>query len=387
MGLSNPPLPVYRTESVPRRRSSRWNGWKGNQESKMTTTLLELLAKHTTIDFDSNDANQVALFPKSTFTDMTSNQAILWNELQKDINKKRQLAKLAVEEAQTLVEQQVEGASGRDISTVAVDIIAVKLALEVLPFLKQNGRVHSQTSVFAARSYQKTLTHARNLISLFNHYGVPPSRVCIKIPATTAGLRACKTLVEEGSEAGTLATIVCCEAQAIAAGEIGVTYVAPYVNPLEVHFVDGTYVDQGPHGLEGFRVAAVAQKSFADRNIKTKVMAASIVNIQEALCLAGLSHSTLSSTVLLSLLSTPSTATHEAFITQSLAFYSSSPSSLASYPLPPLGSEDDSEFLPPGCDDKARELTRKALDLFGEFEYKLLETTRKALSAIGGSGD
>ena len=59
-------------------------------------------------------------------------------------------------------------------------------------------------------------------------------RVCIKIPSTWEGLRACRELEKQGIS--TLATTVFCMEQAVLAADSGCAYIAPYVNELRVHF-------------------------------------------------------------------------------------------------------------------------------------------------------
>lgn len=65
----------------------------------------------------------------------------------------------------------------------------------------------------------------------------PQSHICIKIPSTWEGLKACQVLEQAGVR--TLATTLFTMPQAILAAEVGCTYIAPYVNQLRVHFEPG----------------------------------------------------------------------------------------------------------------------------------------------------
>lgn len=106
--------------------------------------------------------------------------------------------------------------------------------------------------------------------------GVPQNRVCIKIPSTIEGLRACKILEKE-HDVRTLATTVFSVAQALAAAEeANCTYAAPYVNPLRVHFVEGTHViyENPVEDMPGIRVTAEIQRQYRRRKVKTQLMAA-----------------------------------------------------------------------------------------------------------------
>ena len=123
------------------------------------------------------------------------------------------------------------------------------LAKEVYPHI--NGKVHAQTSPFAAldikNATEKTIQHAQKLVAIFDslgirkcvchlHYPMPSvlasdtgrDRVCIKIPATPESLVACEKLSQ--LNINTLATCVFSVAQAQAAAQAGCLYVAPYFN-------------------------------------------------------------------------------------------------------------------------------------------------------------
>jgi transaldolase len=77
------------------------------------------------------------------------------------------------------------------------------------------------------------------LKSLFAAEGIPPSRWCLKIPSTGAGLVAAKQLESEGIR--TLATTLFSVDQALAASQAGCLYIAPYWNELSVHFEPETW--------------------------------------------------------------------------------------------------------------------------------------------------
>ncbi|WGT51529.1 fructose-6-phosphate aldolase [Thioclava nitratireducens] len=62
--------------------------------------------------------------------------------------------------------------------------------------------------------------------------------VCIKVPLTMAGLRACRTLREEGRE--TNVTLCFSVNQALLAAKAGATYVSPFVGRLDDINLDGT---------------------------------------------------------------------------------------------------------------------------------------------------
>jgi transaldolase len=114
---------------------------------------------------------------------------------------------------------------------------------------------------------------------------MPKERVCIKIPSTTEGLRACAEL-ESKHGIHTLATTCFTVAQGLAAAEAGCRYVAPYVNPLVVH------IDASQHKktrdplkeLTGMQVTFEIQKAYKEKSAKTQVLAARFVEARSELC-------------------------------------------------------------------------------------------------------
>ena len=106
----------------------------------------------------------------------------------------------------------------------------IKLQLQLSEFLR--GCIHVQTNPFDAYSTERTIRGARRIVELCHmldpHF--PSNRICIKIPSTWEGLKACEAL--ERSEVYTLATTLFTIEQAALAGEVGCRYIAPYVNEL-----------------------------------------------------------------------------------------------------------------------------------------------------------
>ena len=111
----------------------------------------------------------------------------------------------------------------------------VHLGMLVMPHLEPKGFLHAQTNPSQADDRDATVAHALRLAKLYEAFGLPKSRVCIKIPSTVAGLGACAVL-EKDHGVRTLATTCFCLEQGLAAAEAGCLYVAPYVNPLCLSF-------------------------------------------------------------------------------------------------------------------------------------------------------
>jgi transaldolase len=216
------------------------------------------------------------------------------------------------------------------------------LGARVFPHLEPTGYVHAQTLPSLAYDTTGTVGHAQQLVRLYGLVNVPRERVCIKIPSTVEGLRACAILEHLPQPIRTLATTGFCVAQAVAAADAGCAYIAPYVNPLWVHFPDGKHVVYAEPLLEmrGMMALRDIQVEFRRRNItRTKVMAArcayafdrvcrcnnlignSLVTTNEAVCLTGIDHATLSGAVLELLASTELTHEWEVVASRAIAAY------------------------------------------------------------------
>lgn len=236
-------------------------------------TLLDHLRSRSYVDFDSFDAALAAgLGP---FQDSTSNQAIAYFELREhkhldDIRKSFELTEELIE---------------RKDATNAIDVAMVLLALRMLPNLK--GITHIQVNPYHAHATQDMVANAEALIKYAHALqgDVDRSRFCIKVPATWEGLQACRIIESRGIK--TLATIVFSREQLAIAGQMGCSYVAPYINELRVHFEPG-FQDPEP----GVNLIPWAQAYYKRHGHRTQVMPASLTSVKEVMALAGADHIT-----------------------------------------------------------------------------------------------
>ncbi|OCH96163.1 aldolase [Obba rivulosa] len=261
--------------------------------------LLSYVRSQLTVDVDSMDPAVAARHTAGSekFCDMTSNQAIVYNEASRP--ERAQLLAVACEAAQS------SGLSAGELVVHAVDVLTVLLAKEVFPFL--TGRVHAQTSPSHAYDTEATIGHAKRLVALFEAHGIPKSNVCIKIPATPESMVACQYLEKIGIR--TLATCLFSVSQALAASQAGCLYVAPYFNELRVHFdpkLWREYNDTAKQHPMSAVIRAIV-RIFKTIDSKTLVMPASIVTSTEVAALVTLEpdHLTLSGGVLDQLASSP----------------------------------------------------------------------------------
>ncbi|KAG7092085.1 hypothetical protein E1B28_008461 [Marasmius oreades] len=199
------------------------------------------------------------------FCDMTSNQAIVYHE---SLRTERAHLLQAAIEAVKKQGQQNEEKFLQDV----LDVFTVLLGKKVYPHL--TGNVHAQTSPSTAYDTEKTVQHARKLVSIFEANKIPKERVCIKIPATPESMVACKVLAEMGIQ--TLATTLFSVPQAIAASQANCTFVAPYFNELRVHFEPSLWRDY-THPAEDHpssQTIVSIKQAFQTLESKTQVMPA-----------------------------------------------------------------------------------------------------------------
>ncbi|KAK7523335.1 transaldolase [Phyllosticta citriasiana] len=193
----------------------------------------------TSIDCDTLDVSVAA--DLGPFVDCTSNQAIAALELVRHEHRE-----LVLKAAQLARELKDKGEwEDVPVNKLGGEIATVLLAHTILPHLTH--RVHLQTDPTAALSTTATITSALRLVSLFHLLSPtqPPSpslaidRLCLKIPATHAGLLAARHLHGAPHNLTTLATTLFAIPQAALAAQVGCAYIAPYVNSLQLHFEPG----------------------------------------------------------------------------------------------------------------------------------------------------
>ena len=162
------------------------------------------------------------------------------------------------------------------------------LLLKIREIIGADKELHVQVM---ESEYENILAEARKIVSLLG------PKTFVKIPATDVGLRATKTLSEEGI--GITVTAVLTATQAMLASNAGAAYVAPYVSRLENILADGVGT-----------VADIAE-IFANSGTNTQILAASFKTAKEVLDVAvvGCHAATVASDVLKKLNAHPTTDT------------------------------------------------------------------------------
>lgn len=300
---------------------------------------------------------------KSLFNDMTSNQIIVSftyaGLLASDPSKAQKVLQACLSSAKQLVAgkwngEQLnkamlerlsvgsEGLSSNEsaeerLQQLASDILTVQFGLEMLPNLLGHGNLHAQTATSQAYNVQATVRHARRFVALYELVSagaVGSSRVCIKIPSTIPGLQAMRYLSSGGQldkfnlggpliegKIQVLATTIFAVEQGLAAAQAaGALYTAPYINALAAHFFAAdnpseqdmqVALDAGARSVKEtiIPLQRCLLRLRQDRaEIKTQVMAASFLSIEEAIQLCGLDHQTLGAPIVEGLANTELTA-------------------------------------------------------------------------------
>ena len=131
--------------------------------------------------------------------------------------------------------------SGRDIIDVTKEICGIV-----------KGPVSAEVT---ATDYEGMMKEAKVLAKIAKN-------ICIKLPLTMDGLKACKALTDEGHQ--TNVTLCFSANQALLAAKAGATYVSPFIGRLD---------DQG---LDGMELIEEIRTIFDNYDFKTQILAASI---------------------------------------------------------------------------------------------------------------
>ena len=167
------------------------------------------------------------------------------------------------------------------------DVLA--LLREIRGIIGKDKELHVQVT---ETEYEKIVKEARAIVAFLG------KNTFVKIPATDVGLRATKTLADEGYHI--TVTAILTAAQAMLASNAGASYVAPYVSRLETMIC-----------ADGIGTVADIVRIFASSKTDTQIIAASFKTAKEVLDVAtvGCHTATVASGVMHKLLAHPTTDT------------------------------------------------------------------------------
>lgn len=239
----------------------------------MTQSALNQLKNMTTVVADSSD---LAAIEKFRPLDATTNPSLITAAAQQTENK------VLIEDA--FQQAKSEGYSGDVLVERTIDILTVKFGVEILKLIE--GRV--STEVDAALSYDTdaTIAKAKELLALYQTYGIEQDRILIKIAATWQGIQAAKALEAEGIHCNL--TLLFGLPQAQACAEAGVTLISPFVGRILDWYKKAEKVEHYPIDKDPGVLSVKQIYHFYKQNcIKTEIMGASFRSIEQVLGLAG----------------------------------------------------------------------------------------------------
>lgn len=239
----------------------------------MTQSALKQLQALTTIVADTGDLKAIQQFRP---LDATTNPSLITAAAKQAENKA-----LIVEAYQQAKREAYQGAA---LIERTIDILTVKLGVEILKSI--DGRV--STEVDAALSYDTaaTIAKAKELLALYQAYGVDQQRILIKIASTWQGIQAAKQLESEGVHCNL--TLLFGMHQAKACADAKVTLISPFVGRILDWYKKAEQVDHYPIAQDpGVLSVKQIYQYYKQHQIKTEVMGASFRSIEQVLGLAG----------------------------------------------------------------------------------------------------
>lgn len=239
----------------------------------MTQTALNQLKSLTTIVADSSDLTAINQFRP---LDATTNPSLITAAASQPENKE------LIEDA--FAQAKAEGFEDDLLIERTIDILTVKFGVEILKLIE--GRV--STEVDAALSYdtEATIAKAKELLALYQTYGIEQNRILVKIAATWQGIQAAKVLEAQGIHCNL--TLLFGLPQAQACAEAGVTLISPFVGRILDWYKKAEKVEHYPIDKDPGVLSVKQIYHFYKQNcIKTEIMGASFRSIEQVLGLAG----------------------------------------------------------------------------------------------------
>ena len=150
--------------------------------------------------------------------------------------------------------------------------------------LKSGGKIAEVT----ATEYSEMMKEAKVLARIADN-------ICIKVPLTMDGLRACKALTSDGQ--GVNVTLCFSATQALLAAKAGATYISPFIGRID------------DMGIDGLELISEIRTIYDNYDFKTEILAASIrtVNHVKQVAMIGADVATIPPSTLRALVNHPLT--------------------------------------------------------------------------------
>lgn len=244
-----------------------------NTSNSIDKNSLAQLCELTTVVADTGDLAAIAQFKP---IDATTNPSLI-------------TAAASLPENNALIEAafaqaQQQGLSGEPLLNQTIDILTVKLGVEILNLI--DGRVSTEVDPNFSYNTEATIARALQTIELYEQAGISKERVLIKIAATWEGIQAAKVLEQQGIHCNL--TLIFGLAQAAACADANVTLISPFVGRILDWYKafekkDSYAIEQDPG------VGSVKQiyNYYKQHGISTQVMGASFRSTEQVLALAG----------------------------------------------------------------------------------------------------
>ncbi|MBT3226115.1 MAG: transaldolase [Deltaproteobacteria bacterium] len=233
---------------------------------------LSQLRQMTVVVADTGDINTIKQYSPE---DATTNPSLLFKAAQ-------------MPEYQNLVKEAIQWGKGQGGSASLqldniLDKLAVNFGKEILDLIP--GRVSTEVDARISFNTEKTITRARQLISLYETEGIPKNRVLIKIAATWEGIKAAEILEKEGINCNLTLLFGFC--QAVACAEAGAFLISPFVGRILDWYKNKEGIEYTAETDPGVLSVKRIYQYYKKFGYKTIVMGASFRNTGEIEQLAG----------------------------------------------------------------------------------------------------
>lgn len=235
------------------------------------STLLEQLKLYTTVVADTGDFERMKAFLPQ---DATTNPSLILKAAQ-------------LPSYQPLIHEVKGKSSGKPVDQV-IDALLVAFGIEILKIVP--GRVSTEVDARLSFDTQGTVHKAREIIALYEAFGISRNRVLIKIASTWEGIQAAQVLQSEGIACNM--TLLFSLVQAAACAEAKAQLISPFVGritdwhkkSLGTQWQDDIHGGANDPGVVSVKNIFNYYKKF---DIPTEVMGASFRNIGQIIHLAG----------------------------------------------------------------------------------------------------
>ncbi len=239
----------------------------------MTQNALNQLKALTTVVADSSDLEAIRQFRP---LDATTNPSLITTAASQPENS-------ALIEA-AFAQARAENYENGELIERTIDILTVKFGVEILKLIE--GRVSTEVDASLSYDTAATVAKAKELIHLYQSYGIDKDRVLIKIASTWEGIQAARLLEFEGIHCNL--TLLFGLPQAQACADAKVTLISPFVGRILDWYKKAENVSSYPIEKDpGVQSVKQIYNYYKQHGIQTQVMGASFRSIDQVLGLAG----------------------------------------------------------------------------------------------------